>query len=268
MENRSSSGALLISGLVAAGAIGIALIANHFSQSEPLKGPGEIVTQDSGREENLMQEAYDWRNSLADLYPQRESSAGYIAPSALPTSEALGRELFVSYLNLRDQGEISDEALDEVVRELIGRNTPTGEPTQYAFTDLVAGSEDTAVGNAAYEAGVAEALKKGNAITQYELSSFYAYLESGNTAHINTLKFSLSVYESVLEDLLALPVPPSRMSVHLELVNSLSDVIHVLTLMSTKYDDPYTMLIAIDKFVAAEKRFAEAYALFTNSPLS
>ena len=192
------------------------------------------------------------------------SSSGYTAPNGLPTSEALGREVFAAYLSLKQEGAIDDTAVATAVEGVVSEHLRDNAPLQahYTIKDISQSAADDEAARASYRAQVDAAIAKADAVPEYELSTAYRLLDTENLSHADTLKEDAEIYREITDDLLALSVPASYAKTHLDLINAFDAIASAVHELSVRYGDPYDMLVAVNVFVAAEKRFTETYRAF------
>jgi len=191
-------------------------------------------------------------------------SNGYTAPSGLPTSEALGREVFAAYLSLKQDGAFDDQAVGTAVESIVSQHLADGTAPQprYTIKDIKQSSADDGAARASYRAKVDTAIAKADAVPEYELSTAYRLLDTEDLSHADTLGEDAKIYRAIANDLLALPVPASYAKAHLDLVNAFDMLAGAVSELSIRYSDPYDMLVAVNIFVTAEKQFTETYRVF------
>lgn len=300
MEKRHSFGMLIVGGLIAFGSIGVALVTAHFNTPQENKAVVAVQTADEKTIVNSQREDSDgdglpnWKEALlgtdknnpdtdGDGIPDGEevslrtnplaegteltSKPSYEAPSSLPSTEALARELFVGYAeNKRKLGALTSEDTDSVVTkalqdkadEFVVENT-------YTINDLTLAQSDVGV----YQVKLTDVLGESTSVREYELTVFARALNTaGSSEALEKLKATSLVYESIRDKLLEMPVPEDVAREHVALVNAVSRLSESVRRLSLWNGDPLDALALVDQFVGAEDRIAETVdALFTFTDL-
>lgn len=302
MANRNTFGILLISGAVALSAVFVALVTTHFEQkdvqelgdahlesvaAENRAGSGDASADPDG------DGVPNWKEALFGTDPNNPDTDGdgvsdgeeiaqgssatvfgtepqekspYVAPSALAPSDALGRELFAAYLSLKQEGDLNNDNLSSAINDIVMRHAPDmGEGVgRYTKSDLSVSTDESAAARAAYRARVDAAIAKAEAIPEYEMQTVYNLIETSDLEHARTLIENAVVYQNVLEELVAMQVPASRATAHVNLVNAIDRLAYAVAKLGTSYTDPYTMLVAVNLFVESEKNLSSAFVAFNS----
>lgn len=299
MKNRENFGVLVTFAVVAVGVIALAFFTTSPEVAQPNKSAGTDGMFTTNRQGTSITTRADsdgdgipnWKEVLLGTDPNNIDSDGdgisdgdevargsdpavhgtelisekpYVAPPGTEPTEALGKELFASYLSLKEDGEISEAELQAALESIVERNVLDIEPPQYTFEDIRLTHDEGKAALSAYADTVQQALAKGEAVTEHETVTMYKLLDTGDVIYIQKLESNAALYSTIIEDLLAIPAPPAIAATHLELLNSLSAATHSLTLLSINYKDPYQALLTLDAFVAAEERFIKAYNTFVS----
>lgn len=300
MFNRKHFGALLVSSAVALIAVGTAFVTTRTTGQAPTATTPTLSVQASSVSVDEKSDATldsdgdgvpNWREVLAKTDPNNPDTDGdgmgdgdelaagadpavfgtepkdpyaYHAPESLAQSDALGRELFVTYLSLKEKGDFNPATLSTAVDAIVERHLSdtSSEEAQYTSHDIVVAKSDTVASRSAYRADVDGAIQKASAVPEYELSTFYALLKTSDAEHAQTLSNDAKIYRAIVKELLAVPVPASYATTHVNLVNALAYTASAVERLVGKYGDPYEMLLSVNMFSESEKQFTAAYSEF------
>lgn len=285
MIDRKHFGVLLVSGAVALSAVVVALATASFGTGRTNDGNAPIVAVAVERQtsppdaDNDNDGLPNWKETLytTDLANPDTDGDGmndgdevalganplvfgteprgeeaYVAPSALSPTEALARELFVSYAKLRTDGTVDPSEIDAAVESLLSRRIESGEEQNaphYTLADVTA-EEDVAIG--AYAGALTAALKEADSVREYELSVFARVVEKDSELERQKLKASAALYASIGKKLLAMEVPPSLAGEHVALINGLSALAYEIERLSAWGSDPYEALLLLGAYGKAE----------------
>lgn len=249
---------LLLAGLVSASAIGVALLSN---------GPAPTVADNSGAlavapaGAKPVNDLSSWEKTLEDITPvSGEESGVYVAPRALPTTDALAREVFAVYAKARSDGTFEAGEIESGLAQVIAQNAPDlATARKYTLSDVRAEADVTLVG---YESSVMSALRQATAVREYELNVFARAISSNSAVELKKLEATALVYEGIRDTLLTIEVPERLVDQHLQVINDLSAVAAAVRGLSGWTGDPIDALVLVNEFRKREQRFAEAMTDF------
>jgi hypothetical protein len=251
MMKHRSLGTIVVAGLIALALIGTAFAATHTS-SKPKSVSGIVVaTTEAPPPQDLNNNGIpDWQESLAATAGAASSSDAYVAPSSLPPTEALAREIFASYVSAKngtafDIGKATAGIADAVAAQPI--DVPPAKT--YRIADL---SIHTDVPIAAYRGALATAMHDASRVSEYELTTFARLAHQATPDDIATLKKDASIYSAIADRLAALQVPTALVTDHLGIVNDVSALAAATKGLALWTGDPLNALAAVNAFSAAE----------------
>lgn len=280
MEQRSY-GMLVVAALVALGAVGIAVFTTHYAGNT---GGAPVAVVDTTQSHDSLGDADqdgvpDWKEILWGLDPQNPDTDGngipdgdeienktaeslsatalepYIAPKALPPSEAAARELYAGYAAALQDGTLSSSEISSVVSSVLERNTESKTDARiYTLGDFTHGNS---VSTDTYRTELLATLKGMGVIREYELTTFGKIVETGDGAGISKLENAAAVYRSTVDALLKLRVPDSAATQHLAALNSLSELAAATDGLTKWNGDPLDAMVRVDAFASAENNFAD-----------
>jgi len=290
MEKRSY-GMLVVAGLVALGAVGFAIFTTQQSSEsidteQPVAVVGKSPTTTLGDADN--DGVPDWKEILwgtdpenpdtdgdgvsdgdeiaAGVNPKKSgsdpvTSASYVAPKALTSSEALARELFAGYAQIKQGGTFDASQVDTVITNIINQNTPTtnSAPPLYSVTNLSIAKEDSASTRATYRSKVDAISLKTYAVPESELITVKKLLDTGDAVHINTLRSDAKIYRGIVQDLLKVPVPSSYATTHVTLINSFNATASAVMRLADSTNDSYEILYAVQNYLTVGDQLIAAY---------
>ncbi|XKT74648.1 MAG: hypothetical protein ACJKTH_00975 [Patescibacteria group bacterium UBA2163] len=298
MKNRKNFGMLVLFGVVAIGVIALAFFTAAPQATDEIRQNenNEVLTINqqgtsiTARADSDGDGIPNWKEVLLGTDPNNVDSDGdgvsdgdevaqgsdpavhgtepisekpYVAPEGTEPIEALGKELFAAYLSFKENGELSEAELQTAIESVVERNVLDIEPPQYTFEDIQVNNNESGDAIATYASEVQKVLTKAEAVPEHETVTLYKLLDTGDLIHLRQFTTNIALYAEIINDLLAIPTPTTVSGTHLEMINSISAATYAITLMSTHYEDPYRTLLALDAFIAAEDRFAEAHQIFT-----
>lgn len=273
---------LLVAGLVALGAVGIALVTTQYeNQQDPEENAPVAVVEtntpvsQTGDTDN--DGVSDWKEILWSTNPHNADTDGdgisdgdeiaagtdplqegavalsdkdYEAPKALPPTEALAREFFTNYASARRDGSITQAEMNTAASGAIGGHIRQVEvPEVYTLPDLkVDGGATVEV----YSETLGTTLLEANAVREHELSVFARAVNTGSEEELQKILASALIYRSILGDLLATEVPIAVAKEHLAVVNGISELSTATEALSEWSGDPLDALALVNNFAAAE----------------
>jgi hypothetical protein len=253
MEKRSL-GMIVVAGVIALGAITTAYVA---ARAEPKQQPTATITVETQKplpaQDINGNGIPDWQEAFNAGVSSASSTASYVAPASLPTTEALARELFASYADAKQGGTLDMDKINAAIEEAVTRQTDIASaPKAYTLAQLSVHADVPVV---AYEGALMLALKDAEKVTEYELSTFERVIK-GSKTDLARLKAAADVYAAIAEKLAVLQVPTALATNHLGALNSLSALSSATRDLSHWTGDPLDALVLVNNFVAADNAFA------------
>lgn len=283
MNNREHIGVLVLAVVVSLGAVGIALFTVDTTQAE--KPPLAVVSGTQATPDNIAEYDTDqdgipdWKEALLGTDPQKADSdddglsdneellqnadplvfgtepkpenSSYVAPRGLPTTEALAREVFSRYAELKNDGSLTvsetNEALAELVQSRLGEarvNAPV-----HVRSELTVESD---VSLDAYESSLIAALNEASRVREYELNVFARAVSENKNTELAKLRTTAIIYQSIRERLLTLEVPTRVADDHLALVNALAAIETSTMELGRWTGDPLDALVLVNNFSESE----------------
>lgn len=244
METRTNWGIVAFACLFVVLAIGVAVSTTYFESDT-----AEVTTVvgEGGTSSNA-----DWRATLDAIAVGTVDAAGnYTAPAELSVTDRLSREIFAKYLQLKQNGDVTDEQIRTSVAELVAKNVTPIEPTNvYTLGSIKSGQNVTLD---AYAGALGSALQASTEIKKYEMLSFSEAIGKRNYSGSAELQTAAAIYRTVEQDLLKTSVPTELASEHLALLISVQALAQSVELMSKWGGDPIEAFAYMDAFNKAER---------------
>lgn len=286
MYNRNGFGILLMSGLIAVGAIGFGLFTAEFGKKDEGKAALVSIQPPSASQKTAESSAGldvdtdglpNWKETLYGTDPDNadsdgdgmndgdevaiganplmygtepESSTSYVAPKGLTSTEALARELFVGYASARQDGSVNKDEIEDAITTIVERHTAESSSAKhYTLADIQIEND---VNLDAYASSVTKALRDAGQVREYELSVFARAIEKENNEELQKLAETAKIYTAIKNKLLALEVPGDVAPEHLAFVNSMEGLAHEIQRMSEWGGDPLDALVLVGTYGTAE----------------
>jgi hypothetical protein len=289
MEHRSY-GVLFAAFLVACSAIGFALLTAHVTTPEVSSDPETLVatTPTKAALDSDGDGVPDWQEVLWRTDPNNPDTDGngisdaeeiasgtlasslgsgglrnpYIAPRALPTTEAVAREFFANYVQAHEQGVLNEQVFEGALSDTLDRHvTITSRTTQYTLADIAISRDKTV---AAYQSDLEKILLPVFGIEEYELITFSRAVEDGEKAALTRLAGNAAVYRDVARRLRALETPEAIALSHLDVVNAFGMITDATAQLAEWQGDPLHALSAVAYFNESETILTDSLSeLFT-----
>ena len=166
-------------------------------------------------------------------------------------TSSFSKNLYIASVALEQNG-INDPAVDQqTVTQLIEQEATKIQKTTYSQNDIKVGKDDSASALKAY--GNAMATTLIGFVTQKsmvdDLTSIGNFTNTNSEADLFAVAKHSQKVGGVLQKLLALAVPPSAVSIHLQVLNAVGTYGQTLQNLSRAYDDPVRATFAIKSYV-------------------
>lgn len=253
METRAYWGPVVVAGCIAVALI----VGTYFYVTREVQTPSLI---DGVRVAPAPQEVHtEWRAALDALARPAQATGPYRAPTELPTSESISRELVAAYAALKS-GESTNT--DAAITDIVTRNVVVLAPTDTYTLATVATSKSVTLEE--YARVVGNALERSAQVREYELSVFARTISKSSTAGTPALAASAALYRSIEHELARTLVPPPLADEHLTVLKGIAFLAYSTELMAEWSGDPVDALSYVDGFIKAERELKSAFnALFS-----
>ncbi len=179
-------------------------------------------------------------------------------------TEQIAQEFLATVITLKESGNLNSFNITNLAQKF-SKDIGTNANLKTSYTDSdVKTSTDTASAKKAYYASFSKALataQKGG--LGGEMSAVVSYF-SANTTDATPLKKLASTYTAFTKSLLAMSVPPSAASMHLDLVNESDNMATIFKNISEINDNSIIGLIAIAQFENNEPKMEKTLAGFVS----
>ncbi len=163
----------------------------------------------------------------------------------------MSQELIAAYLGSAATGELSPGERDEIVNRILERNIqPVVVSRTYTEANLVTVPSGDLV---AYAGELTEALAQSTKVEQHELTLFGRAVGQTNARGTPELEAAATVYREIENALARMRVPSIVAKEHLAVLQSVTQMSHVVYLMGTWNGEPTLGLSYINAFLEAER---------------
>ena len=211
------------------------------------------VPLESNTQHLVLDDSVDWKKGI--LAVASSSHATITSPSQpLTLTDALGRDFFGKYLQLRQQnlsgnssavGDSVDSTIEDVVRQ-------ASVPTTYSGKDIIVTTTDTTSSVHTYGNTVALAFMNF-APRANPLEIVTDALEHEDMDSLVAIDPIITSYKKLIQALVATPVPATLASTHLDLINAVSSLNFITQQLRNVSVDPMQSMIALGTYADAEK---------------
>ncbi len=214
-----------------------------------------VLTKDNDRNSNP-----DWRDLLiettststskvASEYVVSEEDKKRLAdPNNLTAS--FSKNLYTVSSYAKKNGEMSAAEQQDIVANLIEKESTKIAIVTYTVYDIKTLSTDNAQNKKTYGNELGKVFKEavGFKLNEMDLDKVKAYNTSKDKSILASIVIKKNNAKKILEKLLAMTVPPSAVSYHLLLVNTLSEYMSTLDNLSQADTDPVRAMIVFNNY--------------------
>ena len=172
----------------------------------------------------------------------------------LTQTDILSRELFIGYVALKQNNQLGTEQEEQFINDLVIKNLDLNKSLnkKYNLDDLIT----TLNKNEEVFLQYADQLKKvaglGNNL-KYDLIIIKEATGTKNKKVLEELDLNIEVYEEMQRQLLITEVPIIISSIHLDIINTLKNLVDNVFDMKIIFKDPIKGLKGIDDYLNTEK---------------
>ncbi|MDE2040886.1 MAG: hypothetical protein KGI59_00665 [Patescibacteria group bacterium] len=172
----------------------------------------------------------DWREQFSGAgtggsSQKTKKGASANTPPQLTETDKLGRDLFTKYVQLKQANLLNNpDVINQTTGDIVTSNLIVTPPKTYVFSDLHVSTQNSASALAAYSAAVARVLQS-YPVPKSSSEIMNQYLSSNDPKVLSALTPIVSNEKKMLAGLLAIPVPSSLVTDHLNMVNALATLL-------------------------------------------
>jgi hypothetical protein len=165
-------------------------------------------------------------------------------------TSSFSKNLYIASTALVQNGVTDPQSEQETINQLIKKEAEKIQPTTYTVSDVKSGSSDQAAALKTYGNAVAQILK--SLITEQsvtdDLTSIGVFSDTRNETDLAPLIRNSAKTSEALQKLRNVSVPPSAVTLHVSILNSVGTFTNTLSDLSRAYDDPVRATLAVNHY--------------------
>jgi len=232
---------------------------------DQIKPSSPGITASNGSSPTILADS-DWQKVLVGTgisMPGKSGpvSAGTTSTQSAPLTETakLGQTIVSEYLQMQQSGQdISSSTVDEMVSNALNDPNIVTTAKVYSFSDLKIGKADTVAVALTYGQQVSQLFKNNNSVGN-EATYARDSEEQNDPAIAAKIDPIIATYQTILNSLLSMSVPPSAAKVQLDLVNTMSERLTVAKQLRSINTDPAAGLQGAGQYLNALQDFSKAF---------
>jgi len=184
------------------------------------------------------------------LVQKTDATATSTEPENLSLTDTFARNFFTQYVNMQQSGtKVTVDNAESVAKSYLKTATlPTVTAKQYSANELtLIDSNQTSLKN--YQQTLAGIFNKyWPAGSTNELAIMQKAFVNNNPNALADMNKVIAKYQEVSKGLLSTPVPKLAVSLHLNMINTLSTYIQTLKMIQLAYTDPLSGLVGLNEY--------------------
>ncbi len=205
--------------------------------------------------------------------PYTITSTAIVQDKNLTKTDILARDFFAKYL---EQSQGGQEKLDPLTQQqiasaVLSRSDLALKPRIYSATDLRIQDDSSTSSLKTYGNAMGEILMHYNEPRENELLILQQALEHTDKHNLEKLDGNIADYQTLLTDMTRVSVPRAASGVHLQVMNSLSDMLEILKAFRGVFDDPTAGLLGLkgypEKIVALSNAYRAVGVFFSSAKI-
>jgi len=246
--------------LVALG-VGILLVTGAFyvgASDETVEGDITVVAKPPERTYIAPQDSdgdgiSDWAEELLNDREAISEELGpeepYVPPSTL--TQKFSVKFFQDYLYSKGFGGYDTETKEELAKKAVEVLGNEARDNVYTIDDIVIGLDDSPAAFHQYGNRIAEIIIESSQPTKNnvaEMDILEQAMETKNQAKLVELDPIIEAYRQYFEQTKLVPVPPSLVQQHIDLVNVYNAILNDLLAMRVVFEDPLLALLRVKRY--------------------
>jgi len=222
----------------------------------PMEGAELAVTPEnvnSAADSATPKSYYDWQRVPESGTASQNISKNTSDPDGISNigQNVIGT-LVGAYVTMKDAGTYTPSSGADTA-ELIAEDLRANVSYRtYSANELQIDSDTSPARMLSYRNDLRIALEPLLKNSQYELTIFAEYVDTGDTARLTELEEIAENYRDAVKNLLLVPVPATAASHHISVLNALSGFETTISRMASNANDPYASAALLRSFNTAE----------------
>ncbi len=172
----------------------------------------------------------------------------------LTATDKVARELFGSYLTLKQAGALKTAERERMIQTLVERTALHVQPRQYAQGQFPNTVDNSPTRYARYKAELFDAFSPTKSFSTHELMLVARIMEQKDETAAAELKALVVALTEVEQKLVTLEVPTNAAGLHLQFLNSFAALTYIIESFAVMQDDPLRTAASVSLYPAAEAR--------------
>lgn len=228
----------------------------------------EVSTTDvvKGSIDTSVSTSTDWRSQFFTSRSADANASGKAPAVTTPIAsqpetftDRFGKEFFTQYMLLRQNNQIENpDAVKSVVDQTMNNFVSSAPEAPVYDQRNVTISTDTSINAAQIYANTVGSIISTYAPAQDAATIATQALEQNDESLLSSIPSIAAAYSTMLNKLLAVPVPQTFVAAHAKLINSVSGMAFISQGMSKVFSDPVQGLVALAVYEKSVTSFREA----------
>ncbi len=195
---------------------------------------------------------------------QKETAKNGIPNEKLTQTDILSRDFFARYMELNQTGLSGDaQSQSELIGQVLKNGIVLSSPKVYTQKDMVISADESTAAIRKYGNEVGAIFKKNKNSRRDETVIANDSLEKEDPEILKEIDPIISTYKSILQSLLNTPTPQVMISMHTDLINSVSRFLFVAESLRQTDVDALKGLQGASGYMAAGESFFNALRALT-----
>lgn len=196
--------------------------------------------------------------SRADVSGSGSASAGTAATTSLTVTQTVSREMFASYLTLKQSGQLNEENQQKLIDAIVEDTQKRVAPPSISITQLHIEGSGAAAMKAYSEKLKAVMLPLATAQKQNEFVLLQGTLLAADSTAASDFATMIARYKQLADAMKTMTVPAEAAQLHLELINGILAVTDQYEALSVMRTDPIRAYAAARTITETQARIDTA----------
>ena len=239
----------------------------------PVQPNPHLIVENSQLQTPPLPNDGSWKKTLATVVPVATSTDSADDAATTTLTDAVSKELLSSYLaQTQNGGQVSSDFENNLVNKLVGDSTNVAMASNaktYTVSDIKVSNDTSTAALHAYGNALGKAIQSNSpGTTTNELIIYANAAENNDPQSVSAMLPIIESYQKTLAVFLAMPVPKNATDMHLNLINSYSQIISTDETLMKFPSDPMASIYGLKEYETgsvAVYNSIEAYPVFFKS---
>lgn len=199
--------------------------------------------------QKIIENNSDWESVIASSTLIKNVSSNS-TNTPLTATDIVARDLFAKYLAVKQGGgKLDQKTEEELIQSVLTSTDLTPRYRMYTEGEILIGTDNSTSSLKEYGNKMGEIIKNNSIKNTSDLNLVQNALNKNDKKQLGELDKKIASNKNLISSALLVSVPPSAKKIHLQFINSSSEIESELSGLKNVFDDPVSAIFAVSNYL-------------------